>query len=226
MARTPARASSLTQSPKKGSPKKKDMTQIKVSSTKQARKLIYVFKILKLKADVEIIWCEKTPRDDAFIHPLIKDIEENASFRDQGILTVVRRRVGQHDNTLLFNANDPYPRRLIIRTVDESNHETRRAMLMLLRDFMMRPENNRYRYDYQVNETSDVTPLDEETLEPVNAYIPDNAIVNLITAVYETGDDTWYANNREIANDYFADPPYPHYAIDQLGYPDNMNRPI
>jgi hypothetical protein len=52
---------------------------------------------------------------------------------------------------------------------------------MLLRDFMMRPENNRYKYDYQVNKTSDVTPVDEEMLEPVNAYIPDNAIVNLIS---------------------------------------------
>ena len=44
-----------------------------------------------------------------------------------------------------------------------------------------------------MNETGDVTPVDKEMLEPVNAYIPDNAIVNLITAVYETGDETsWY----------------------------------
>jgi hypothetical protein len=44
-----------------------------------------------------------------------------------------------------------------------------------------------------VNETGDVTPVDKEMLEPVNAYIPDNAIVNLITAVYKTGDETsWY----------------------------------
>ena len=46
-------------------------------------------------------------------------------------------------------------------------------MLMLLRDFMMHPENNRYKYDYQVNKTSDVTPVDEEMLEPVNAYSVD-----------------------------------------------------
>ena len=90
---------------------------------------------------------------------------------------------------------------------------------MKFRDFMMRPENNRYQYDYQVNEASDITPHDSEMLEPVNAFIPDNAIVNLIMAVYENGDETWYTNNREIANDYFDIEPYPQYAIEQLGYP-------
>jgi hypothetical protein len=125
MARSVARASTgNAPSPQKGSPKKKDMTQIKVSRTKQARKLIYVFKVLKLKADIEIIWCEKLPRDDAFIHPLLKDIEDNESFREHGIITVVRRHMSHLDNTICFNANDPYPRRLIVRIVDESTPES------------------------------------------------------------------------------------------------------
>jgi hypothetical protein len=42
-------------------------------------------------------------------------------------------------------------------------------MLMLFRDFMMHPENNRYGYEYQVNESSDLTPLSKDLLEPVNA---------------------------------------------------------
>jgi hypothetical protein len=33
----------------------------------------FLFKILKLKADIETVWCEKTPRDDAFIRPLLKN---------------------------------------------------------------------------------------------------------------------------------------------------------
>ena len=65
------------------------MTQIKVSHTKQARKLVYVFKVLKLKADIEIIWCEKLPRDDAFIYWLLKDIKDNESFREHGIITFI-----------------------------------------------------------------------------------------------------------------------------------------
>jgi hypothetical protein len=222
MARSTTRAHVPENSPnKKGSPKKKDMTQIKMASTKQIRRLVYVFKILKLKPDIELIWCEKTPNDDAFIHPLIKDIDENEGFREHGIITVVRRRMGRMNNSFRLNAIDAYPRRLIVRVVDDSTPETRRSMLMLLRDFMMRPENNRYHYEYQVNESSDVTPHDEEMLEPANAYIPDISIVNLITAVYETGDENWYANNLEIAADYFGDMPYPRYAIDQLGYPDH-----
>ena len=56
-------------------------------------------------------------------------------------------------------------------------------------------------------------------LEPVNAYIPDNVIVNLIKEVYENGNETWYTNNREIANDYFGIEPYPHYAIEPFDGP-------
>ena len=48
----------------------------------------YIFKIMKLKADIKVIWCERTPCDDAFIHPLIKDIEENDEFHDHGIIDI------------------------------------------------------------------------------------------------------------------------------------------
>jgi hypothetical protein len=73
-------------------------------------------------------------------------------------------------------------------------------------------------YEYQLNESSDVTPHDEDELESVHAYIPDNAIVNLISAVYETSDETWYANNHYIANDYFANLLYPRYAFEQTAW--------
>jgi hypothetical protein len=224
MARTSSRMSTSTteSSPKKSSPKKKDMTSIKLSKAKPMRRPTYVFKIMKLKADIEVIWCEKTPHDDAFIHPLIKDIEENDAFRDHGIVGITRRRAGRLDNSLLTNGIDGYPRRLIVRVVDESTHESRTAILMVLRQFMMRPENNRYSYEYAVNEASDLTPADEDMLEPVNAYIPDYSIVNIITAVFETADTHWYENNIEIANDYFADQPYPRSAIDQLGFPETQ----
>jgi hypothetical protein len=92
---------------------------------------------------------------------------------------------------------------------------------MLFRDFMMRPENNRFGYEYVVDNTSDVTPLSDDMLEPVNAYIPDSSIVNVILAVYENDDKTWYSRNVDIAADYFGDMPYPRYAIDMLGYPDS-----
>jgi len=227
MARTPARNANAPQDQqppgKKGSPKKagKDRLQIKVTSTKQARRIAYLFKILKLAADIEVIWCEKSPRDDAFLYPLVKNIEGANQFGDEGVIAVTHRRISRTDNSVLFNANDSYPRRLIVRTIDESTPESRRAILMLFRDFMMRPENNRFGYEYVVDNTSDVTPLSDDMLEPVNAYIPDSSIVNVILAVYENDDKTWYSRNLDIAADYFGDMPYPRYAIDMLGYPDS-----
>jgi len=163
MARTPARNANAPQDQqppgKKGSPKKagKDRLQIKVTSTKQARRIAYLFKILKLAADIEVIWCEKSPRDDAFLYPLVKNIEGVNQFGNEGVIAVTHRRISRTDNSVLFNANDSsYPRRLIVRTIDESTPESRRAILMLFRDFMMRPENNRFGYEYVVDNTSDV----------------------------------------------------------------------
>jgi hypothetical protein len=208
---------------KKGSPKKnkQDRVQIKVASTKQAKRVTYMFKILKLAADIELIWCEKTPVDDAYIHPLIKSIEDHGSFLEDGVIAVVRRRISRTNNDIQYNRNDSYPRRMIVRTVDESTTETRTAMLMKFREYMMRPEHNRFSYDYVVNEHSDMTPLTPHLLEPVNAYIPDTPIVNIIKAIYEIEDDTWYDNNRDIAGDFFPDRPFPRYAVEILGFPDN-----
>jgi hypothetical protein len=210
---------------KKGSPKKtkQDRIQIKVTSTKQAKRVAYMFRILKLAADIEIIWCEKTPFDDAYLHPLFKGIEENNLFSDEGVIAIVRRRVSRTNNEIQFNWNDSYPRRMIVRTVDESTKESRMAILMLFRQFMMRPENNRFGYDYTVSEHSDLTPLSSTLLEPVNAYIPDTSIVNLITTIYEIDDNKWYQSNRDIASDFFGDTPYPIYAVETLGYPENVN---
>ena len=65
----------------------------------------------------------------------------------------------------------------------------------------------------------DLTLANEEQLKPINAYIPDYSIVNIIMAIFETANKNWYTNNVKITNDYFADQPYPHSAVDQLGFP-------
>ena len=209
---------------KKGSAKKtkQERIQIKVASTKHAKRIAYMFRILKLSADIEIIWCDKTPFDDAYLHPLYKSIEDQGSFSDDGVIAVVRRRISRTNNDIRYNRNDSYPRRMIVRTLDdESTTESRMAILMKFREFMMRPEHNRFGYDYLVNEHSDLTPLNPDLLEPVNAYVPDTSIVNIITAIYEIDDDTWYQNNRDVASDFFPDGPFPRYAVEMLGFPGN-----
>ena len=127
---------STESSPKKGSPRKKDISFFKLNKSKLMHHPNYTFKIIKLKVDIKVIWCEKSPHDAAFIDPL----------------------------------------------------------------------------------TSDLTLANEEQLEPVNAYIPDYSIMNIIMAMFETADKNWYRNNVEIANDYFVDQLYPHSAVDQLGF--------
>ena len=114
---------------------------------------------------------------------------------------------------LLFNSTDGYPCHLILRVVDESTHESRMGILMILQEFMMRPENNQYSYEYIVNETSDLTLANKQQLEPANAYIPDYSVLNIIMAIFETADENWYVNNIEIANDYFVDQPYPPHIL-------------
>jgi hypothetical protein len=59
-----------------------------------------MFRILKLAADIEIIWCDKTPFDDAYLHPLFKSIEENNSFSDEGVIMIVRRRISRTNNDI------------------------------------------------------------------------------------------------------------------------------
>ena len=222
MARTSTHTSTFTKSsPKKGSPKKKDMTLIKLNKSKPMHHPNYVFKVVKLKADIEVIWCKRAPCDDAFIHPLIKDIGENDAFHDHRIIGITHCHASCLDNTLLFNDIDGYPCCLIVHVVDESTHRTcTMIFLMVLHQFMMRPENNRYLYEYLVNKISDLTPADEEKLEPINALIPNYLIINIIMAMFETANEHWYQNNMEIMNDYFADQLYPHSAIDQLGFPE------
>ena len=54
---------------------------------------------MKLKANIEVIWCERTPpHDDAFIHLLIKDINENDAFCDHGIICITHCCAGHVDN--------------------------------------------------------------------------------------------------------------------------------
>ena len=222
MAKTNTRVSPLTtKSPaKKGSPRKKDISSIKLSKLKLMWHPNYTFKIIKLKANIKVIWCEKSPCDDAFLHPLIHEIEDNDGFHEHGIIGISHHWAGHHDNMLLFNSADGYPHHLILCVVDESTHKSHMGILMILREFMMRPENNWYSYEYIINKTSDLTLANEQQLEPANAYILDYSVINIIMAIFETADENWYIDNIEITNDYFVDQPYPCSAIDQLGFPE------
>ena len=63
----------------------------------------------------------------------------NNGFCNKGVLMVAKRRVSQADNLVLANANNSFPRRVIIRSVGEegSTHENRISILRALQVFLV-----------------------------------------------------------------------------------------
>jgi hypothetical protein len=206
---------------KKESPKRKDLTKIRFSEEdmKQKRRPAYYLKIVKLQPDYELIFIDSTPGTDGYGQKLYDHIKNDDGFHDEGVLLVVRRRISQNDNNILTNTRDNYPCRAIVRLVETSTHESRLAILSAFKAFLSLPENNKFGYDYVVNDTSDLTPSNTEDLEAMDHYIQDDMIVNIIDIVYEDTDLTWYDNNRDNALTFFSGPTFPQWAIEKLGYP-------
>jgi hypothetical protein len=206
---------------KKESPKRKDLSKIRFSEEdmKQKRKPAYYLKIVKLQPDYELIFIDSTPGTDGYGQKLYDHIKNNDGFRDEGVLLVVRRRISQNDNNVLTNIRDNYPRRAIVRLVDNSTRESRLAILSAFKTFLSLPENNKFGYDYVVNDTSDLTPSNSEDLEPMDYYVQDDTILNIINIVYEDTDQSWYHKNRDSALTFFSGPTFPQWAVEKLGYP-------
>jgi hypothetical protein len=226
MVTSPARAKKQSVEPVKASktsPKKRAITSIQITEAdlNGKRKLDYHLRIVKLACDFELIYIDATPGTDGFGQKLYEHISNNNGFRAEGILMVAKRRVSQVDNSVLYNASNTYPRRVIIRSVEEgeSTHESRLAILRALQTFLVRSDNNKFGYAYIVDNDSDLTPPVEADLEPMDHYIHDMIIVNLMCSVFEDTGNGWYAANTGSALDFFSGPSFPPYAIEQLGYP-------
>jgi hypothetical protein len=225
MMTSPTRDKSKKVSPVKKSPKKKVITSIQVTEAdmKGKRKLDYHLRITKLACDFELIYIDATLGNDGFGQKLFDHITNDAGFRAEGILAVTKRRVSLEDSSVMTNVKDTYPRRMMIRSVDEgtSTHASRLAVLRALQAFLVRPENNKFGYAYVVDDASDLTPTHEADLEPMDRFLHDETIVNMMCLVFEGTGPGWYAANRLSALDFFSGPNFPAYAIQQLGYPVN-----
>ncbi len=214
--------------PTKKSPKRKTITQIKVTSSKQLFKPRYVLYILDTLGFARLIFAEREgqPGNDAFLNPVHKAIgEETNPFRQWGLIIVCHRRVSQENNMPKTNINNEYPRKFIVGTYDEqtAGHQNRLIVLRAVQDFMMRSENNKFGHEYIVDEvTSDLTPANGQ-LEVVDNYLLDNAIVHFIHAIYEDVSPAWYSQNLELALEYFTPPNFPTGAVAGLGYPVSFN---
>jgi hypothetical protein len=200
--------------------KRRAIGDMNVSPSKGMRRQPNQFYIVKLTAGLEVIWLQKSPGNDAFFHTLQVDINDNAYLAGEGVLCATRRRRSVEDNSVMINQDSRFPRRVIIRAVDESTPESRNSFLLLLQSYMLRPEINRYNAEYIVNDHSDLT--DENNLESLDHYVLNNDIVETIYGMFENTDPSWYANNRDIANQFFTGPVYPRIAIESLGFPDDV----
>jgi hypothetical protein len=160
--------------------------------------------------------------NDAFMHHFFTAIDDDPSWKEMGFVVVCRRRVGVENNEFQTNTKDSYPRKVAVRLLDEgevSSHEGRLRMLEHIRSFCMLPTNNRYDYDYIIDESSDLTPEDKANFARPDAYIQDFVICNIIQGIYDDADNNWYGANQELAHQFWTGPTYPEIASAELGYP-------
>ena len=202
--------------------KAKDCIQIP-KETNRKRKPFYSMKILKLKADFELIWCESAPNKDGYMYPAHVAVTNRDTWATElGLILVANRRINSDTEDILLNAGGGYFRKVIIRAVPEdieSTPETRLAVLRTVAEFCAQPENNKYGYDFTVDDNSDLTPAEAGHLENADEYILSDDIVSVVLGMYEKTGLHWYNENKEYADKLLTGPDYHAYAVTTLGYP-------
>lgn len=121
---------------KKGSPMKKDLTTISITSKKKMKKSIYYLRIMGFKApNFEAIWCEKpnVQGQDAFLHPFQRSVTDTLDQREEGFIGTALRRMSHDENRAATNSGDGFLRKFVIRATEESTHATRIAALNVVK---------------------------------------------------------------------------------------------
>jgi hypothetical protein len=186
---------------------------------KQKCRPAYYLKIVKLQPVYELTFIDSTPGTNGYGQKLYDHIKNNDGFHDEGVLLMVCSHISQSDNNILTNTRNNYPHRAIVCLIETSTHESCLAILNAFKAFLSLPENNKFGYDYIVNDTSNLLPSNTKDLEVMDHYIQDDMIVNIIDIVYEDTNVIWYDNNRDSALTLFSGPTFPQWAIKKLGYP-------
>lgn len=201
---------------------RKARADIKISGTKSMRKPNYYIKVDALAGNLEVYWIQVDANNDAYQAHLHKAIEEDPFWHNLGFVAVARRRHSPKVNEFLVNTKDQYPRKVMVRVLEpdeESTVQGRQKTLHHIRNFCMVPSNNRFSYDYIVDDESDLTPEIDIHRARCDSYLQDFIICNLIKGLYDKVDKEWYTNNEETAHYYWSGPDYPEIALNELGYP-------
>lgn len=96
------------------------------------------FYIVLTKANIELIWCEEYPGQDAYTHPMYEHIQNRTNWMiENKFVAVYSWRQSKENNAVTYNTTSnkvgqaSYPRRYYIRIVDpnESTPQSRNDIL-------------------------------------------------------------------------------------------------
>lgn len=188
---------------------------------------MYFLKVEAIQANLEVYWGQIDPYNDAYMHPFFLSVQSDPSWIEYGYGIVTNRRSRTGSNEYEVNRKDQFARKIYVRILNEgetSTPEGRQTMLEKIQDCCMDPKNNRYNYEYVIDERSDLTPSKREDYVTADSYILDYVICNIIEGIYQGVDKNWYSNNKELAQQYWQGPSYPQLACDNFGYPEPIGQ--
>lgn len=221
---TPAKHVSSNQAQKKkgNQGKRRSTADIKISGTKSMRKPNYYLKVDTLMGNLEVYWIQVDAHNDAYQAHLHKAIEEDPFWHNLGFMAVARRRISPNNDEFMTNMKDQYPRKVMVRVLEPDEQSTpagRQLSLQHIKNFCMTPSNNRFSYEYIIDESSDLTPEKYDHYARCDSYLQDFVICNLVKGLYDDAGPAWYEVNNETARMYWSGPDYPDIACNELGYP-------
>jgi hypothetical protein len=134
----------------KKSPKRNHIASIRITNgdLNKIKQMAYHMRIMKLRADFNLIYINSTPGNNAYAQYLFSHIREDG-FQTNGILMVAKRQISHGNSVVLTNAKDTFLRRCIVCFLKdgEFTHASRLGMLMTVWAFLMQPDHNKCGYD-------------------------------------------------------------------------------
>jgi hypothetical protein len=164
------------------------------------------------------------PGQDAYTQPLKDEIAKRDSTEEVcqlGILGGYYMRKSLEHDVALLNVKDSYQRKayILMMEPDEMTTDALLTKLEVVRNFLMKPSNNRYNTKVFIAEDWDMTPPEPRPLPKLDQVIQYKEIVNVIKRMYAGVGPDWYTNNIDAATSYFTPGFIPAEAMTHLGFP-------
>ena len=193
-----------------------------------------------IQGGFELIRIQQKIGQDGFYNVVRKDMAQRGMLTQRlNLIRFVTCRKSPTEDYALLNARtnshgQSYPRQLILRVVEKSTEESRRACLADLCKFLNdkadvpTPDNKiayalhqkrlaRHQLRYIVPLCCDATPADE--LRKLGDIVTSQHAIETIMQCFDHVNRSWAIENPDLA-DCFFNKPYPETAMQELGYED------